>query len=98
MPEPDLLSVLHHVALGTVEVLGTSFNVSKLTLVIEFLLMAATLAVRPFGLLGKSPVQKAEEDDVEQRVDEHGKQRVAHRAAVAQIIDDLLANDDPQAP
>ncbi len=41
------------VALGTVEVLGTSFNVSKLTLVIEFLLMAATLAVRPFGLLGR---------------------------------------------
>ncbi|MBI1394866.1 MAG: ABC transporter permease [Betaproteobacteria bacterium] len=41
------------VALGTVEVAGWSFNVSKLTLVIEFALMAVTLAARPWGLGGR---------------------------------------------
>ena len=42
------------VSLGTVEFAGLSFNFTKLTLVIEFLLMALTLAVRPWGLLGRA--------------------------------------------
>jgi branched-chain amino acid transport system permease protein len=41
------------VALGTVEIAGIGFNLTKLTLVIEFLLMALTLAIRPWGLLGR---------------------------------------------
>lgn len=41
------------VSLGTVEFLGASFSFTKLTLVIEFLLMALTLAIRPWGLLGR---------------------------------------------
>jgi len=47
------------VALGTIEVAGFAFNLSKLTLVIEFLLMALTLAVRPWGLLGR-PIPHAD--------------------------------------
>ena len=41
------------IALGTVEVLGVSLAFSKLTLVAEFVVMAAVLMVRPWGLLGK---------------------------------------------
>mgnify|MGYP000305287583 CR=1 FL=1 len=41
------------IAVGTVEVVGVSFAFSKLTLVAEFLVMAAVLMVRPWGLLGK---------------------------------------------
>lgn len=47
------------VALGTVEIAGIAFNLTKLTLVIEFLLMALTLAVRPWGLLGR-PIPHAD--------------------------------------
>ena len=43
------------IAVGTVEILGVSFAFSKLTLVAEFLVMAAVLMVRPWGLLGKPP-------------------------------------------
>jgi branched-chain amino acid transport system permease protein len=41
------------IAVGTVDILGVSFAFSKLTLVAEFLVMAAVLMVRPWGLLGK---------------------------------------------
>lgn len=42
-------------ALGTVDLPVGAVNFSKLTLVVEFLLMAVTLAVRPWGLGGKPP-------------------------------------------
>ncbi len=41
------------IAVGTVDMFGVSFAFSKLTLVAEFLVMAAVLMVRPWGLLGK---------------------------------------------
>lgn len=41
------------IALGQVEFFGISFSFSKLTLVAEFIVMAAVLIWRPFGLLGK---------------------------------------------
>lgn len=41
------------VALGTVEVLGLSLAFPKLSLVVEFLVMAVVLVVRPWGLMGK---------------------------------------------
>ena len=41
------------IAVGTMEVLGVSLAFSKLTLVAEFVVMAAVLMVRPWGLLGK---------------------------------------------
>jgi branched-chain amino acid transport system permease protein len=40
-------------ALGTVDMFGMSFSFSKLTLVVEFLIMALVLIVRPWGLLGR---------------------------------------------
>ncbi len=41
------------VGIGTVDVGGFGFSFSKLTLVVEFLVMAVVLVVRPWGLLGK---------------------------------------------
>ncbi len=39
--------------LGVVQVLGMTISFSKLTLVVEFLIMAVVLVVRPWGLLGR---------------------------------------------
>ncbi|MBI3369255.1 MAG: ABC transporter permease [Burkholderiales bacterium] len=41
------------VGIGTVDILGTAFSFSKLTLVAEFIVMAIVLVVRPWGLLGR---------------------------------------------
>ena len=41
------------IAIGTVNLFGIEFAFSKLTLVVEFLVMAAVLIWRPWGLLGK---------------------------------------------
>jgi branched-chain amino acid transport system permease protein len=41
------------IAIGQVTIFGVSFSFSKLTLVVEFLVMAAVLIWRPWGLLGK---------------------------------------------
>lgn len=41
------------IALGVVEIAGVEFSFPKLTLVIEFLFMAAVLVFRPWGLLGR---------------------------------------------
>lgn len=39
--------------LGLVEIMGVSISFSKLTLVVEFLVMAAVLVARPCGLMGR---------------------------------------------
>ncbi|MBV7544276.1 ABC transporter permease [Acidovorax sp. sic0104] len=39
--------------LGVVEIFGYSISFSKLTLVVEFLVMAVVLVVRPWGLMGR---------------------------------------------
>ncbi len=41
------------VGIGTVDLFGVAFSFSKLTLVVEFLVMAVVLVVRPWGLLGR---------------------------------------------
>jgi branched-chain amino acid transport system permease protein len=41
------------VGIGTVHVAGIDFSFSKLTLVVEFLVMAVVLVVRPWGLMGR---------------------------------------------
>lgn len=41
--------------LGTVDWFGTPLALSKLTLVVEFLIMAVVLVLRPWGLLGRAP-------------------------------------------
>jgi len=43
------------IALGNVTVLGVTFALPKATLVVEFIVMAVVLAVRPNGLMGKAP-------------------------------------------
>lgn len=42
------------IAIGTVHVFGIDFSFSKLTLVVEFLVMAVVLVWKPLGLLGKA--------------------------------------------
>ena len=44
-------------ALGTVTFLGFAFSFSKLTLVVEFLIMAVVLVLRPWGLMGRQQAQ-----------------------------------------
>ncbi|OWY30579.1 ABC transporter permease [Herbaspirillum robiniae] len=41
------------IALGNVSLLGIDFSLSRLTLVVEFLVMAAILVARPWGLFGR---------------------------------------------
>ena len=41
------------IGIGTVDLFGVSFAFSKLTLVVEFLVMAVVLVIRPWGLMGK---------------------------------------------
>ena len=41
------------VGIGAVHVFGIDFSFSKLTLVVEFLVMAVVLVVRPWGLMGR---------------------------------------------
>ncbi len=54
------------VGLGTVEIAGHSFSFSKLTLVVEFIVMAIVLVLRPQGLLGKPwAIQRAAATHVE---------------------------------
>jgi branched-chain amino acid transport system permease protein len=43
------------IGLGEVELLGLEISFSKLTLVAEFIVMAAVLIVRPWGLFGRDP-------------------------------------------
>src|SRR5690606_19130693 len=43
------------VAFGQIEIAGVSLSLSRLTLVAEFLVMAAVLIWRPWGLLGRPP-------------------------------------------
>jgi branched-chain amino acid transport system permease protein len=41
------------IGIGQVELLGVSVSLSKLTLVVEFIVMAVVLVLRPWGLLGR---------------------------------------------
>ena len=41
------------IGIGNVSLLGMDFSFSKLTLVVEFIVMAVVLVIRPWGLLGK---------------------------------------------
>jgi branched-chain amino acid transport system permease protein len=46
------------VALGTQSFAGIEISFSRLTLVVEFLVMAVVLIVRPYGLLGRPPAMQ----------------------------------------
>ena len=43
------------IGIGTVQVFGLEVSFSKLTLVVEFVIMGIVLVLRPYGLLGKPP-------------------------------------------
>ncbi|HET9764806.1 MAG TPA: ABC transporter permease [Casimicrobiaceae bacterium] len=45
------------IALGDVELAGLTIALPRLTLVVEFIVMALVLAVRPHGLLGQAPTR-----------------------------------------
>ena len=53
------------IAIGTVNIAGVPFAFSKLTLVVEFLVMAAVLIWRPWGLLGKPAAATRNAADIE---------------------------------
>ncbi len=42
------------IGIGSVTLFGVSFSLSKFTLVVEFIVMAVVLVVRPWGLLGRA--------------------------------------------
>jgi branched-chain amino acid transport system permease protein len=52
-------------AIGTVELFGIAFSFSKLTLVVDFLIMAIVLVVRPWGLLGRAQGASRNTADIE---------------------------------
>ncbi|MEN3367343.1 MAG: branched-chain amino acid transport system permease protein livM [Burkholderiales bacterium] len=52
-------------AIGTVHMFGFDFSFSKLTLVVEFLIMAVVLIVRPWGLLGRPQAVTRSVADIE---------------------------------
>jgi branched-chain amino acid transport system permease protein len=53
------------IAIGNVSLFGMDFSLSKLTLVVEFLVMAVILVVRPWGLLGKPQAASRNASDQE---------------------------------
>ena len=65
--------------LGTVEVLGMSINMTKATLVVDFVVMAAVLIWRPWGLLGRAQAPSRHAGEAEAPLRRAGP---AYRAAV----------------
>jgi branched-chain amino acid transport system permease protein len=53
--------------IGLVEVAGIEISFSKLTLVVEFLVMAAVLILRPWGLMGRAPAASRHVSAIEER-------------------------------
>lgn len=53
------------IAFGQISLAGYSFSLSRLTLVVEFLVMAAVLIWRPWGLLGKPTAVSRNAADIE---------------------------------
>ncbi|MDF1485830.1 ABC transporter permease [Ramlibacter sp. H39-3-26] len=74
--------------LGVVEVAGVSLSFSKLTLVAEFLVMAAVLIARPWGLLGRPQAASRAPGGAEQPL---RRPRAAFVAAVAALLLALAA-------
>ena len=74
--------------LGVVEIAGVSISFSKLTLVVEFLVMAVVLVVRPWGLMGRpqAPSRNAGAAEAPLRAPD----RLA-KAAIAAVVLALVA-------
>ena len=52
-------------SIGTVHLLGIDFSFSKLTLIVDFLIMALVLIVRPWGLLGRAQAPSRNPAEIE---------------------------------
>ena len=72
--------------LGVVEVFGISISFSKLTLVVEFLVMAVVLVVRPWGLFGKPQAPSRYVGMQEEPLRKPSRSYVAAAAALAVVL------------
>ncbi|WP_399686222.1 ABC transporter permease [Xenophilus sp.] len=72
--------------LGVVEIAGISISFSKLTLVVDFLVMAAVLVWRPWGLMGRAQAPSRYVGMQEEPLRRAGKGYVAAAAALALVL------------
>jgi branched-chain amino acid transport system permease protein len=86
-------------AIGTVELFGMSFSFSKLTLVVEFLIMAVVLIVRPWGLLGRPQAATRSAADIEAPIRPASRllKSVGATLVVAALLLPLLSDVFPYA-
>jgi branched-chain amino acid transport system permease protein len=87
------------IGLGSQTVGGFAFNFSKLTLVAEFLVMAAVLVIRPYGLLGRAqgPVRHAAAIEVPLERAGRGLRLFAAAVLLVLLAMPLLARHEPYA-
>ena len=85
------------IAIGQVNIAGFEFSFSKLTLVVEFLVMAAVLIWRPWGLLGRPSAISRNATDIEQpmRPGPPWLRWIGIGAAAALLLLPVLASDYP---
>jgi len=83
-------------AIGTVEVFGISFAFSRVTLVVEFLIMAIVLIFRPWGLLGRqqAPSRHSTAQEAPLRVASAQGRRVALLAFASLLLLPLFIGPD----
>ncbi|MBL8671068.1 MAG: ABC transporter permease [Alphaproteobacteria bacterium] len=74
------------IGIGDVSVLGFGVSFSKLTLVVEFLVMAAVLVVRPWGLLGREQAQPRASGEAEAPLQPFGPSGRAVALAVLALL------------
>ena len=74
------------IAIGTVNLFGIEFAFSKLTLAVEFLVMAAVLIWRPWGLLGKPAAASRNAAEIEAPLRPAGKAARGFGAAVLLVL------------
>ncbi len=87
------------ISVGVVTIAGVAVNVSKLTLVAEFLVMALVLIARPYGLLGRaqSMVRALAEPEDPLRPAGPALKLLGAAAVVALALLPLLARNSPYA-
>ena len=85
---------------GLVEVGGISLSLSKMTLVVEFLVMAVVLVWRPWGLLGRpqAPARASSVAEAPLRPASRGMQWLGWALLAALAVVPLLAGAWPYAP
>lgn len=75
-------------AIGTVHVAGLEVSFSKLTLMVEFLIMAAVLVARPWGLMGRATASVRVQGQVERPLQRANK---TFKVTVSLVVVGLLA-------